>query len=214
MAKVRQTEKAYNFLRQKLVSKTLPSGTRLVEKTWAQELGVNRADVRQALSRLLGEGLLSSGSKGGFFVREFSDQDMREINEVRLIIETAAVRLAIRRATPDDIKELFEICDHMKLLAENGYFLGECEADLRFHEILVRAAHNPRLEQVYRLANLPLSTNKVGAGELDKTSLCRDAECHREIVEAVAAGNADRAISLLVDGLNKNGQTTWDQDFK
>jgi DNA-binding GntR family transcriptional regulator len=200
MAKKNQAQFAYQKLREKLISRTLDPGFRLVESTWAETLQVNRADIRQALSRLLGEGLLRAGEKGGFFVREFTEEDMRQFNEVRYALETAAARLAVNRATEEDIAELQKTCDHMTLMAENGYALGVFEADLRFHEVLVRSAHNEKLEHIYASANLPLSKGLPEVVIVQK-NLITTAWEHCELVKALKEKDLARLTEFLSKGL-------------
>jgi DNA-binding GntR family transcriptional regulator len=185
MAEKNQAQSAYQKIREKLISRTLEPGYRLIESVWAENLKVNRADIRQALSRLLGEGLLKAGEKGGFFVREFTTEDMRQLNEVRFVLETAAARLAIERATADDIAALRQVCEHMKLMAENGYAMGVFEADLRFHEVLINAAHNEKLRQIYENANLPLSKSLNGL-TVDKDKLLSTVNEHCELTDALS----------------------------
>ena len=152
-----QADKAYSFIREQLLAGNFKPGQRLTEQSLCKSAGVNRGDIRQAFSRLLAEGLVSRGQKGGVFVRKYTDKDMKETYEVRQILETAAVRLAIERATEEDLLELEKTAEHMLLMAENGYTLGVCEGDLRFHNLLVKAAHNDKLHELYVRANIPLS---------------------------------------------------------
>ena len=152
-----QADKAYTYIREQLLSGNFEPGRRLAEQNLCESAAVNRGDVRQAFSRLLAEGLVIRGLKGGVFVREYTAQDLEETHEVRQILETAAVRLAIDRAEESDLKEIEETARFMLLMAENGYSLGVCEGDLRFHSLLVKAAHNDKLYDLYVRANIPLS---------------------------------------------------------
>jgi len=199
MAKQNQAQTAYEKIREKLISRTLEPGQRLIERIWAENLKVNRADVRQAFSRLLGEGLLNSGSKGGFFVREFTPAEMSELNEIRLVLESAAAKLAIDRATRGDIVQLEKICEHMGLMVENGYIMGVGEADLKFHETLVKSAHNSKLEFLYKIANLPLSMRTPT--NVGKEKLVSDVADHVAIVEALKKKNLPEMLKRLSMGL-------------
>ena len=152
-----QADKAYTYVREQLLSGDFEPGRRLTEQNICESAGVNRGDVRQAFSRLLAEELVVRGSRGGMFVREYTDRDLEETHEVRQILETAAVRLAIDRAEESDFREIEETARFMLLMAEKGYTLGVCEGDLRFHSLLVKAAHNSRLYDLYVRANIPLS---------------------------------------------------------
>ena len=108
MATINQSEKAYQLIRQQLMARSVEAGSRLTEQAWAEKLSVNRSDVRQALARLRAEGAVVKGPRGGFFAREYSEEDVREINEVRFILESAAARLAaellFRNRIPTDLK--------------------------------------------------------------------------------------------------------------
>jgi DNA-binding GntR family transcriptional regulator len=194
-----QSERAYQRMREKILSGMVIPGSRLVEQALSEEIGVNRGDVRQALSRLCAEGLAAKGEKGGFFVRQLTDKDVEEIYEVRYILETSAVRLIIQRAHEEEYRQLDEIVDHMELMAGNNYMLGVYEADLRFHTALVKAAHNEKLFDMYISANIPLSGVhgwRHEVARVDKDYM-KDVGEHRRIVEHLRKKNADAAIHLL-----------------
>jgi len=204
-----QAEKAYEDLKNILISRSLQSGTRMTEQTWVSELKVNRGDVRQALARLYAEGLLEKGEKGGYFVRSFSPEYLEEMQELRLILEEAAVRRAVRRAAEEDIEVLRSIAEHMRIMAENSYELGFGEADVRFHVSLVKAAHNSRLLHTYRQANILLSLSSHTLGETGKPSypgtqtagkekLLSDARDHAEIASLIAARDEEMAVKALI----------------
>jgi DNA-binding GntR family transcriptional regulator len=214
MERKSQAEHAYEELKNILASRSLKAGTRMTEQTWVTRLGVNRGDVRQAFAQLYAEGLLEKGERGGYFVRRFSTEYLSEMEELRLILEAAAVRLAVQRATSEDIETLRSIAQHMRIMAENSYELGFGEADVRFHLSLVGAAHNSRLLHTYRQANILLSLNAQTAGDdriadqaADTTAqedkaaaqakLISDAEDHAAIAECIARHDEKTALELL-----------------
>jgi len=204
MAIKNQYEKAYKQIRHQLITQEIPCGERLTEQQWARKLEVNRADIRQALARLFAEGLLENGEKGGFFARTYSPQDVDEINEARLLLEIGAARLAIERAQENDIADLEQTCEHMTLMAQNSYYLGVYEADLRFHKQLVNAAHNTKLSQIYNLANIPLLPGLITADTTNtKENLIRTANEHSQMVSALRQKDAEKLIELLINGLKK-----------
>ena len=95
--------KVYVELRKKIFSNSLVSGLRLKENDWAKKIGVNRIAVREALTRLLGEGLVVP-ERGGYFVRTLTASDIREIKELREILELGALKLAFRKISKKDIE--------------------------------------------------------------------------------------------------------------
>lgn len=197
-----QADKAYAFIREQLLSGNFEPGRRLAEQTLCKSAGVNRGDIRQAFSRLQAEGLVIRGKKGGVFVREYTARDMEETYEVRQILETAAARLAIDRAEEADLQALEKTARHMLLMAENGYSLGVCEGDLRFHNLLVKAAHNDKLHELYVHANIPLSGinyiwQEKERGQEGFITTSRD---HIRIAEFLRQKKIEPILELLSEG--------------
>lgn len=194
-----QAEKAYMIIREKLLSGMLVPQSRLTEQQFSEEIGVNRGDIRQALARLLAEGLVVKGKKGGFFVKEFTKEDLKELYEVRFILESAAATLVSVRATEEDYDDLSKIADHIKLMADNGYDLGVYEADLRFHMTLVKAAHNKKLHDMYMKANIPLTGIHGWKNDqrIQTDNFRIGAEEHASIVEYLRNGSIDKVVELL-----------------
>lgn len=198
-----QADKAYKEIRHLLIAQSLRPGDRLTEQKLAQRLELNRASIKIALSRLFSEGMVCRGKQGGFFVRQYSEEEIYEANEARLVLEIGAAKLAVERASKHDIEELEKVAMHMKIMAENGYESGLSEADVRFHETLVKAAHNMKLVQVYEHANIPITINKEVPQNKLKEEMLEDAELHHEMVKALKAKKELRLFDLLRKGLEK-----------
>ncbi len=194
-----QADRAYAYIRDRLLTGTLEPGLRLAEQSLSEAASVNRGDVRQAFSRLLAEGLVVRGEKGGVFVREYSDEDLKETYEVRQILETAAVKLAVNRAEEDDLEKIEETARLMLLMAENGYSLGVGEGDLRFHSLLVKAAHNEKLYSLYVRANIPLSGIRLRETAIKEKSMVESAEEHIRIAECLRRKELQPILALLAE---------------
>jgi DNA-binding GntR family transcriptional regulator len=205
--KTNQAEQAYQNLRRMLLEHRFEAGSRLMEPVCCELLKVNRGDVRLALTRLYAEGLLFKREKRGFSVPKLSHQQVEELYEARLILETGSAHLSVRRAAEDDLSELEAICADMERMARGGYPMGVSEADLRFHEVLVRAAHNAQLTKIYQSANLPLTFVNPVRAKRDETVLREDARQHRMILKALKRKDAKSMISLLQAGMDKAKQT-------
>lgn len=189
--------KVYSELRKKILSNQLVSGSRLKEDTWAQKMEVSRIAVREALTRLMGEGLIEFGEKGGFFVKTLNVDDIKEIRELREILELGALRLAFQKVDPQQIKRLEEICEDFSSMVHGGYFGGACEADVKFHEALIDISNNEKLKVLYRASNIPLFHQKLGQAQthMDDYELT-DIE-HRQIVEGLKSNNLKLAEEAL-----------------
>lgn len=204
------SDRAYNELRRKILSNQLLAGSRLKEDEWSKKLDVNRMALREALTRLQGEQLLTKGEKGGFFVKTFSGEDIRDIRELREILETGAIRLLIEKITGDQLAELERICDDFTSMYERGYFNGACEADVKFHETLIEYTGNQKLINAYFASNIPLFHQKLGLTQthMDDYELT-DAE-HREIVKALRMKDLALAENTLNTHLVRGEVTTLD----
>src|SRR5690606_8628648 len=198
-----QSSKVYLKLRKKILSNQLMPGTRLKEDAWATKIEVSRISVREALNRLLGEGLLEIGQRGGYYVKSMTAADLREIRQLREVLERGARRLAINNATGEDVMELERICDDFSLMVRNGYFAGACEADVRFHETLINIARNRKLKQVYEMSSIPLFHLKLGQPLTRMNEYELTDKEHREIVAALKSRDTEKAENFLVEHLHR-----------
>lgn len=195
------SNKAYTELRKKILSNQLTPGTRLKEDEWSKKLEVNRMAIREALARLLGEQLIVQGEKGGFFVKTLTLEDSHKIRELREILEVGALRLLINKVSPGQIGELNRICDDFTSMVERGYFGGACEADVKYHEMLIECAGNERLADLYRASNIPLFHQKLGKTQTHMDDYELTDQEHREIVAGIKAGDIKRAEEALMKHL-------------
>ncbi|MBN1553342.1 MAG: GntR family transcriptional regulator [Phycisphaerae bacterium] len=196
MRRENKSHHVYEEIRNLILSRTLEPGERLVERSWAEKLSVNRAAVRQALSRLAGEGLLVHGKKGGVFVPQPDPSREDEFLRARLAVEIGAAYMAVKHATKKDIAELKNIVSIMRQMTEHDMYAGFNEADMRFHEIMVRAAHSPHLLDVYHRANFPLN---IGMPKSHSRLEC-DTEEHVKLLDALEKRNFPLLLKLLSQG--------------
>ena len=184
--------KAYTEIRKKILTLQVPPDTRLKEDFWAKKVGVSRMAIREALTRLLGEGLVSLGPKGGYFVTSFSHEDLLQLRELREILELGALRLAQDKISKEQLNKLEKICQDFTTMMEQGYFSGANEADLKFHETLMECSGNEKLIQTYNNSHIPLFHQQL----IKSTSSENDFELtdkeHRAILKALK----DKNLSL------------------
>jgi DNA-binding GntR family transcriptional regulator len=197
MAETTQTKTAYNEIKRRILFQELLPNERLKEEAWAKRLGVNRAALRESLTRLQGEGLVYPGERGGYFVAGLTEQDVHEIRELREVLETAAFELACTRATPHQVKEILETCEDFAHMAKRGYSTGACEVDLRFHHLLVGASGNARLTQAYQQSNIPLFHMQLGRSSAFMDDMAETEKEHRAIAEALRKKDAAKGVELL-----------------
>lgn len=139
-------------IRESIIEGAFVSGEQINEAQVATQLNVSRGPVREALNRLVQEGLLVSRPNRGNFVRETSEHDIAEVYEAREVIECAAAE-SITNFTPADrdkvVKELREFLPLMADAVKNEEWTKLSRIDIEFHTHLVRAGGNTRLERAY-----------------------------------------------------------------
>lgn len=192
--------KVYIELRRKILSNQLGAGTRLKEDIWAKRLEVNRMAVREALTRLLGEQLIVTGEKGGYFVKSMSADDIRQIRELREVLELGAIRLAIQKIDEKGLERLEEICNDFSSMVERGYFGGACEADVKFHETIIDCAQNDKLKDLYELSNIPLFHQKLGKTQIHMDDYELTDQEHRQLLKALQ----NRDLKLAEETLSRH----------
>ncbi|MEV2223981.1 GntR family transcriptional regulator [Nocardia vinacea] len=188
-------------LREAIMRGNLAPGAQLGEADLATRFGVSRGPVREALQRLLTEGLLYSIRNRGIFVIELAIDDVVDIYRARTAIEGGALALILdgRRAIAHAALEpsVTAMCAH----AENGDAAGVSDADQAFHEALVDSAGSPRL---VRAARTLLIETRMCLGALQTTypDLREQAREHVELRDAIGSGPARRARTLLVEHMD------------
>jgi DNA-binding GntR family transcriptional regulator len=204
--------KAYNIIRKKILSQQLTANTRLKEDEWALKVQVSRMAIREALNRLLGEGLLVVGEKGGYFVKPMTIEDVKQIRELREILELGAIRLAYKRITSSEIQQLEKICDNFSMMTAEGYMSGACEADIKFHEMLIKCANNDKLLQIYITSHIPLFHEKMGKAMCTMDDHEQTDKEHRLIVMALKTKNLELAEQTLIAHFARGVSAVLDMD--
>ncbi len=191
-------EQVRERLREDILGGDLPAGTVLSEAALADSFGVSRGPVREALGRLATEGLVTITPRRGAIVTELSAHEFVEAYQVREALETFAIRLAVPRLEDSDLARLRELHEEMIQHAERGEVNAFFEANAAFHDTFARGSGNSKLNEVYGLLMDQMGRYLPRSLELRGTLEKSNAE-HSAILEAVEAGDAERAARLLAD---------------
>lgn len=147
------SQKAYLHIRQMVMEQAFPSDKRISETRLGRELGISRTPVRQAIQQLAREGLLIQRPSSGTYVVQAQASEIHDIYEVRLALETMAVRKATKRIKPRDIRQLNlhvqEMNQTLHAFRDRGDAIlqGDLlqkfhQADKAFHDLILKAANN------------------------------------------------------------------------
>lgn len=192
----------------------LEPGERLMEVQLADELGISRTPVREAIRKLEQEGYVIMMPRRGTYVADVSVSDVKEIFEIRSALESLATGLAARRIEPDELEKLQSLLNEIEGYIKKNDIEKIVEADIKFHGLLYQVSRNDRLvsiisnlkEQLARFRTLSMSY----PGRLQETF-----EEHSEMVEAIANGDVsgardaaehhmERAEETLLKAMRKN----------
>ncbi|MEE5989840.1 MAG: putative HTH-type transcriptional regulator YdfH [Firmicutes bacterium ADurb.Bin354] len=132
-------------LRRAILAGKMPPGTRLLEVHLADEMGVSRTPIREAIRVLEQEGLVIMRPRRGAEVAKITVPQMRDVLELRTVLDVLAVELACERATDEDIKEIEKAAKEFEQAVYDGDLHVMIERDTVFHRMLVAGSHNKKL---------------------------------------------------------------------
>ncbi|NIM97275.1 MAG: FCD domain-containing protein [candidate division Zixibacteria bacterium] len=143
--------KAYNSIKQEIVTLKLPPGSYIDKERIQKRLSLGLTPVREALLQLEAENLVTANPNKGFYVKDLNLQSIKDLLENRSLLERYIGFLAVKRVTEGEIEELEKIASEMKSLAENGREYELAMIEKEFHYLLVRSARNSQLEKIMSL---------------------------------------------------------------
>ncbi len=193
---LRLADHVYLSLRTAILHGELPPGAELLQEQLATQFGISRTPLREALHRLALEGFVEARTHRSAVVAAVSPADTKAAYEARIVVETAAARLAAARREAAAIAALEEAV--AKLAAAGDDFDLQLEANRRFHVALVEAAGNPHLSrfiaELWDGRIVPLIYARQ-ARMPERAEV--DALEHGEIARLIAAGDADGAARAV-----------------
>jgi DNA-binding GntR family transcriptional regulator len=186
-------------IRTGILDGTFAPGAQLAEVDLAAQLGVSRGPVREALQRLIHEGLARAERNRGVFVVSLDASDARDVYYVRELVEQAAGSALASRRDPAVIAELTATIDDMEAMTDAPWS-ALVDIDLAFHRIVVRSARSPRLDRIYATleAETRLCLLHLERFYPDRAELVAE---HRQLIAAVAAGDQPALDALLHEHL-------------
>lgn len=189
----------YAELRRRLMSGAFLPGERLREERIASELSVSRTPVRHAIEKLIEDGLVAREPHRGAVVLGWSDRDIEEAFELRMLLEPYAARAAALRADAAHIDALQTANDHMREAAQSADadHVGRVQHhNNRFHHALLSAAQSARVRTlVENLLDMPILIGSFYFYSRD--NMLSSVEQHQQIINAIRAKDPDYAETAM-----------------
>ncbi len=188
-------ELVFESLREAIISGTLPPSERLMEIQLAEEMGVSRTPVREAIRKLELEGLVVMIPRKGAYVAGMSIKDIVDVFEIRGALEGLAAELASERVTDDELESMERYLVKISEEIESGDLSKVVETDTDFHTLIYKASRNARLSQI--ISNLREQIQRFRTTSLSFPGRMKIAlEEHRKIVEAISSRDGELARRL------------------
>jgi DNA-binding GntR family transcriptional regulator len=186
-------------LRSAIAEGVFVPGSQLTEAELASQLRVSRGPLREAMQRLVQEGLLRPERNRGLFVPVLGDSDLLDIYFARGAIERAAVAKIHERDDPELLLPLHVVIAKMHAAAKQSDWRGVADLDLEFHKQLVTASGSPRLDRMF--GTLLVETRMcIGAIELTYAALADLVEVHEQLLGAVSS----RELAVALAGTERH----------
>ena len=186
----------FNTLRQAIITGEFAPGERLMEISLANRLGVSRTPVREAIRKLELEGLVIMIPRKGAQVARITEKNLRDVIEIRTVLEEFAAVLACERIDQSGLHDLCQAHEDFIRSVENGDILDIVDKDETFHDTIFRATNNDRLisiinnlrEQFYRYRMEYVKDIRQRSNLVEE---------HRELLDAISSRDSIKAKELM-----------------
>lgn len=186
----------FNTLRQAIITGEFAPGERLMEISLANRLGVSRTPVREAIRKLELEGLVIMIPRKGAQVARITEKNLRDVIEIRTVLEEFAAVLACERIDQSGLHDLRQAHEDFICSVENGDILDIVDKDETFHDTIFRATNNDRLisiinnlrEQFYRYRMEYVKDIRQRSNLVEE---------HRELLDAISSRDSIKAKELM-----------------
>jgi len=190
-------DRVYDVLKNMIVLREFEPGEKINEEQIAKQTGVSRTPIREALCRLENENIVKMIPRRGAFVLKQSEDTIREVLEVREVMEGLVTRLATLLMNDGTLLKLKKCLDKIKPVPDaERYLMKYTQSDIQFHSILLEACQNRLLQNMMETVNTHLQIIRLRTvvlpGRAKKT-----VDEHFEILKAIETGDAQQAEMLM-----------------
>jgi len=175
----------YEGIKERIINLTLRPNEQLVEQRLAEQLGISKSPIREAIQRLEREGLVYSLPFRGGFVAAVTEQDIRDIFQLREALERFCIKNACLKLSGEDIKRIGRIISKSDKALQQGALRGAYLIDIQLHDFLINSSKNAKLIQTY--STLRDHLNRYwNIASLISGRIAKSHQEHLLIIEAIA----------------------------
>ncbi|PKO12241.1 MAG: GntR family transcriptional regulator [Chloroflexi bacterium HGW-Chloroflexi-10] len=205
------SERAYQYIKEEIDTCLLGPGQIIVQSDLADKYGLGVTPVREALRKLALEGYVLSVPRLGYQVCQITLQDILEIYEMRIVLESAAVRLATKRASASQLQEIATLANFTYIYKKRNSYIDFLRHNAQFHLSIVAASGNQRLvyqvdrtlEELHRIFHLGLDLRdsaeemRVDHITLSNALNNRDGDLAEAIIKTEIECSRERVLEAL-----------------
>jgi DNA-binding GntR family transcriptional regulator len=202
-------DKVYQTLKEALLNNVFKPGDMLLERTIAQQLGISRTPVREALKLLEHEGWVETIPWKGVVIKSLSIKEAKDIMQLRIATECFAIGEIAESITDDEIKKLSENLELIKELSDKGNLEGAIRVDTEFHLYFLKILGNEKMIQLHE--SLGEQIHRYGLRGFRATDRAKQLyEEHATIVNALKDRDKAKAVKAAENHL-VNTMKTWNE---
>ena len=142
------SQKVYRVLKESITKGFLEPGTKLLENKIAEEMRVSRTPVREAMQKLVAEGFVKTTPNQTMVVTEVFPEDVKEVLQIRGVLEGLAARIAAKKINRQEIDELENVVTQMSLYVSKENLSSYCRVDDEFHDLILNICGNKWIIQI------------------------------------------------------------------
>ena len=188
------SKKVYRILKKEIIKGSFEPGDKVLEGRIADQMGISRTPVREAIRELAAEGFVTLSPNQGVVVRSVSAESIREVLQIHSVLEGLAARLSCEVINEEDLKELENYVNKMEKFANKRDSSAYSEVDLKFHELIVNTCRNKRLIQMRKNISDQAQRYRISSLSIPRR-LKESLKEHQKILEAFKTKDPKKADS-------------------
>lgn len=197
--------KIFSKIREDIIEGRYNDGESLVEKKLAEEFGVSRTPIREVIRQLELDGLVESMPNRGVFVIGITHEDIKDIYEIRILVEGLAAKWAAKKITDEELKALNNAYELMEFYTAKGDIEQIARYNTEFHEIIFEAARSKFLEKILRNMQSYIQWARLASLKTQGRSQKALKE-HKAILEAFRNGDPLQAQMLIIEHVTNSSE--------